>query len=91
MRRFIAHGTWSNEAPPGALIIPGVNYMLDGKTTANDFWPVGLILHDAANGTMHGTVVTTPDASSALGAFLTALMAFGSLVFMGRASMVSRK
>jgi hypothetical protein len=31
-------GFWSNDAPPGALTIPGVNYDLNGVDTSADFW-----------------------------------------------------
>jgi hypothetical protein len=30
---------WSHNAPPGALLIPGVNYDLNGVNTSADFWP----------------------------------------------------
>jgi hypothetical protein len=30
---------WSHMAPPGAVLIDGVDNMLNGTNTANDFWP----------------------------------------------------
>lgn len=32
---------WAHDAAPGALLIPDVNYLLDGSTTGEDFWIVG--------------------------------------------------
>lgn len=34
-----ATSIWTHVAPPGALKIPGVNFLLDGRDTAQDFWP----------------------------------------------------
>jgi hypothetical protein len=34
-------GLWSHDAPPDALTIPGVNYLLNGVDTSADFWPSG--------------------------------------------------
>ncbi len=34
-------GNWTPDAPSDALLIPGVNYYLDGTDTSSDFWPVG--------------------------------------------------
>jgi len=35
---FTSADAWSNVAPPNALLIPGVDYLLNGSTTANDFF-----------------------------------------------------
>jgi hypothetical protein len=31
---------WSRTSPPGAAEFPGINYMLNGTDTTEDFWPV---------------------------------------------------
>lgn len=31
--------TWSNMAPPGSVLIDGINNKLNGTDTTNDFWP----------------------------------------------------
>jgi len=31
---------WGRTAPPGAVTIPGINYLLNGMDTSTDFWPV---------------------------------------------------
>jgi hypothetical protein len=36
-----AAGDWSHNAPPESLLIPGVNYDLNGVDASADFWPSG--------------------------------------------------
>jgi len=45
-----ASGNWSPNAPPGALLIPGVNYDLNGVDTSGDFWPVGPVIYSDSSG-----------------------------------------
>ena len=45
-----ASGNWSPNAPPGALLIPGVNYDLNGVDTSADFWPVGSVIYSDSSG-----------------------------------------
>jgi len=74
-KHFTGSGIWSHDAPAGALEIPGVNYLLDGADTAQDFWPVGLTIHDAGDGT-HG-VTPVPEPSTVIGGALL-LLPFGA-------------
>lgn len=39
LEQFSASGSWSRSAPPGAVLIDGVNYLLDGSGTSADFFP----------------------------------------------------
>ena len=32
---------WNRTPPAGAVMIDGVNHLLDGETTGGDFWPIG--------------------------------------------------
>jgi hypothetical protein len=32
---------WGRIPPPGAMLIPGVNFLLNGTDTSQDFWPAG--------------------------------------------------
>jgi len=70
-------GFWSNDAPPGALTIPGVNYDLNGVNTYADFWPVQFT--ETESGAAH-EVDPTPDATSTLALLLmpAGLVALGA-------------
>jgi hypothetical protein len=72
-------GSWSHEAPAGAPLIPGVNYMLNGTDTSADFWIVGPISHtnpdDPTN--PHHDVVNTPEPSTCIAGALL-LLPFGA-------------
>ena len=50
-----ASGNWTQDLPLNALLIPGVNYLLDGTDTANDGW----IPAD-----QYGTMTLVPEPSS---------------------------
>lgn len=50
-----ASGNWTQDPPPNALLISGVNYLLDGTDIANDGW----ITADEA-----GTMTLVPEPSS---------------------------
>jgi hypothetical protein len=55
-----AGDTWSDIAPPGAILINGANNLLNGSTINNDFWP-GAPLTEAHPGGVGIHVVTTAD------------------------------
>jgi hypothetical protein len=38
--RIAASGLWGHVAPPGAVKIPDVNYLLNGTDISQDFWPI---------------------------------------------------
>ena len=67
---------WERLSPPGALEIEDVNYLLDGSTTAEDFWPVNVVTHIAPSETVH--VVQAPEPAT-LG-----LLALGGLALVRR-------
>lgn len=58
---------WSHEAPPGALLINGVNHELGGPgDTSEDFWPVGTIREVHPGRGIHVVRVTrVPESGSA--------------------------
>ncbi len=66
---------WSHEAPPGALLIDGVNHMLNGADILQDFWP-GPIQEVHPAGAMHtagptpGNGHPIPDVGGTLALFL---------------------
>jgi hypothetical protein len=69
---FTSSGTWSSNAPPGALLIPGVNYELDGSDTSEDFWPAAAVVETSPDAN-HEVDPTVPDATSTLALVLMPL------------------
>ena len=67
-------GDWSSDAPPDALTIPGVNCLLNGVDTSEDFWLVGdALLNDNSGNQLELASTTVPDASSTLALLLMPL------------------
>ena len=60
---------WGESAPPNAVVIDGVNHLLNGVNTSNDFWPTGTFTETFPTGAQH-TVTTatvpTPEPASLL-------------------------
>ena len=44
---------WTHFPPDGALLIPGVNFLLNGQNSLNDFFPIGPVMHVNPDGSMH--------------------------------------
>ena len=71
---------WDRTAPPDAIVIPGVNFLLNGSDTSTDFWPIGpfeeqkpdFAVHvvDAATVPEPVTMAATAIALTALGGYL---------------------
>ena len=76
--RLTSAGTpWSHDAPPGAVLIDGVNHNLNGSDNLEDFWPVGSITEQHAAG-LHvvapaTSVTSVPEAGTTLSLLLIAL------------------
>jgi len=46
--------SWSHtNTTPGAVLIPGVNYLLNGKDTSTDFWPGVPLMEDSSGASHH--------------------------------------
>jgi hypothetical protein len=56
--------SWSHFAPPGTLLIPGVNYLLDG-TSLKDYFPLEPFAFSATDGTTI-LVATAPEPGAAI-------------------------
>jgi hypothetical protein len=61
--------TWSHtNTTPGAVMIPGVNYLLNGVDTSTDFWPGVPLMEDSSGAAHHyvdpGGTTTIPEPSS---------------------------
>ena len=76
-------GPWSQDAPPGALTIPGVNYLLNGVDASADFWPSGPggpgtpFTESSTAGDQHEVGATSvPDTTSTLALLLIPLGLF---------------
>ncbi len=50
---------WGRIPPPGALLIDGVNVMLDGNGSAQDFFPIGTFTEQHPTGLASHVVTTT--------------------------------
>ena len=74
---------WSNLAPPGSLLIDGVNNLLNGSNNNNDFWPIGLIIETHPEGAQHvASSTTVPDSGSTF--TLLGLTLIGIAGFLGK-------
>lgn len=51
---------WTTAPPLGALVIDGVNHLLDGVDTTQDFWPIGPFVETEA-GANHVVTTATPE------------------------------
>lgn len=54
----ISNLVWGPLAPPGALLLDGVNHRLNGENPNNDFWPLEPIFESGPNGAVHALNVT---------------------------------
>jgi hypothetical protein len=68
--------SWGNVAPPGATLINGVDNMLNGANTANDFWPMGSFT-ESEPGATH---VVAPDVVPEPSTFVGLLMGAGAFL-----------
>jgi hypothetical protein len=72
-------GTWNHMAPPGAVLIEGINYKLNGVDDAGDFFPKPFVATGA--GSTISFAVATPEPASVV--FLTAGL-MGAVLPFGR-------
>jgi hypothetical protein len=68
-----AHDAIDNVAVP---LIAGVDYLLNGIDTTEDFWARGLVIHDDGQGTIH--TVVTPEPATLI------LLGLGGLALLKR-------
>lgn len=73
---------WTHAAPAGANLVPGVNYLLNGVNTDQDFWIQGVALHQTNDGTH--LVIPNPEPGTVAIAGLVALVGFGCHVRRNR-------
>jgi hypothetical protein len=65
---------WTHQAPPDVLLLPGINFLLNGNNNFNDFWPGPL-----HNGPHLVDPTPTPEPSTVImaGAGALGLIGFG--------------
>lgn len=71
-----SNNPWDRIAPDGAVVIEGVNYLLNGVNTDADFWPTEAVEHDASGAGHH--IVETPEPATVL------LLGLGALGLLRR-------
>jgi hypothetical protein len=71
---------WNRQAPPGAIVINGVNNNLNGFNNSGDFWPIPPVVEQHPT---LGAHVVTPAAIPEVSAFLCGGLALG-LAAVGR-------
>ena len=54
-------GNWTHDAPSGPVLIPGVNYDLDGVETSDDFWPSNPVQYVGDTDTIVQRITSTPE------------------------------
>ena len=52
---------WSHLPPADAILIPDVNFLLNGQNQSNDFFPIGLVMHSSPDQSMHTVLTATPE------------------------------
>jgi hypothetical protein len=55
---------WGRDPPPGAVVIPGVNSLLNGRDNSEDFWPVTPFLESHPSGATYVAMTSTPEPST---------------------------
>lgn len=78
---------WSHDAPPGAILIDGVNHQLNGVDNGEDFWPAGSINGSFPNGAL---IVSGPATTSVPDAGATWSLLLIALVFCGLAQLIQK-
>ncbi|MEW9919398.1 hypothetical protein AB2B41_07280 [Marimonas sp. MJW-29] len=76
---------WQRIAPGNAVLIEGVNHLLNGLDTTEDFHTTGLVLHDDGSGTTHPIIAATP-IPAALPLMLGGMALLGALAARRRRS-----
>lgn len=52
---------WTHFPPPDAVLIPGVNFLLNGQNQLNDFFPIDIVMHQNPDGSMHTVQTAVPE------------------------------
>lgn len=69
---------WGENPTPGAVVIDGVNHLLNGVDTTHDFWPAGPFTEFFPTGATHTVInATTPEPATLV------LLAAGALALAG--------
>ncbi len=81
-KTITATGQEWQHAPTGGPQIDGINHLLNGVDVSNDFWPVGLVIHDDGTGTAIHTARVIPEP----GSFMLLIVGLAGLMARSRKS-----
>jgi len=70
---------WNNVAPPGSVLINGVNNNLNGADTSNDFWPAVITQQNPIPFQQIAADATVPDGGLTAGMLAASLLCLGAL------------
>lgn len=74
---------WSHFPPPDAILVPGVNFLLNGENQLNDFFPTGLVMHSNPDNSMHTVATATPEPTT-LGLLAAGIAGIATRVYKRR-------
>jgi hypothetical protein len=87
MKTLTALGVpWSHFPPPDAVLIPGVNFMLNGQNQLNDFFPIGSVMHQNPDGSMHTVETATVPEPTTLGLLAAGIAGVAARIYRRRKS-----
>ena len=75
---------WSHFPPNGAVLIPGVNFLLNGQDQLNDFFPVGSFEERHPDGTVHGVETGTVPEPTTISLLAIGIAGIAARVFKRR-------
>ena len=75
---------WSHFPPPEAVLIPGVNFLLNGQNQLNDFFSIDAVMHQNPDGSMHTVEVAGVPEPTTLGLLAAGIAGLGARIYRRR-------
>lgn len=77
---------WDHSPPPGAVLVPGVNFSLNGQNQLNDFFPIGIVLHLGPDDSGHAVETATVPEPTTIGLLAVGIAGVAARVYKRRKS-----